>query len=165
MPNSKPLYYWDTCIWIAWIMNEARSNREMDGVVEVVELVGKNQASIIVSDCISTEILTGKWPADGARKFEDLFKRRNVKRVPISPNITTMTQQIREFYHNKGEKTVSPLDAVHLATAIVYKVDQMHTFDDGKKDKKSRSLLDLNGNVAGLPLVICKPPATQYRLI
>jgi hypothetical protein len=34
MPGPKPLYYWDTCLFLAWIKDEQRS--EMDGVREVI---------------------------------------------------------------------------------------------------------------------------------
>lgn len=165
MPNRKPTYYWDTCIWLAWVKNEVRPNGEMAGVEDIVDLASRNRVSIIVSDAVSLEILDGKWPPGAAMKFDDLFKRRNIKKVPITPNITDLSQFIRNYYHNRGEKTASSLDAVHLATAIVYRVDQMHTFDDGQAGKKHRSLLGLNGDVAGHKLVICKPPLpAQPRL-
>ena len=71
--------------------------------------------------------------------------------------ITKLAHQIRNVYPK-----LSTPDAVHLATGIHYEADQFHTFDDGGKD--GMSLLGLNGNVAGYPLVVCKPPMTQYRL-
>jgi predicted nucleic acid-binding protein len=164
MPRAKPLYYWDACIWIAWIMNEKRPNREMDGVHEIVEAADKNRVSIIVSELLTLEMLRGKWPPGGAQKFDDLFKRKNIKRVPITPNITNLSQQIRDFYVAKGEKTLSSNDAAHIATAINYEATQFHTFDDGQTDRRWRSLLALNGDVAGYPVTICKPPISQLRL-
>jgi predicted nucleic acid-binding protein len=164
MPNLPPLYYWDTCIWISWIMGENRPNREMDGVAEVVETVMKNKARIIVSDYLTAEMISGKWSKEAAQKFDDLFKRKNVKKVPISPNVTVLTQELRNHYEQLGGKNLSAGDAIHLATAILYRVDQFHTFDDGQRDRKNRSLLELNGSVAGRPLLICKPPATQFML-
>lgn len=145
-------------------MDEKRPNRDMDGVLEVIESVMKNKAQIIVSDYLTVETISGKWPKDGPQKFENLFKHRNIKKVPISPNVTTLTRELRNHYEQLGGKNLSAGDAIHLATAIIYGVDQFHTFDDGQKDRKSMSLLELNGSVANRPLLICKPPITQFRL-
>ena len=32
MRGSDPLYYWDTCLFLAWIKDEERPTGEMDGV-------------------------------------------------------------------------------------------------------------------------------------
>lgn len=37
MPGSEPLYYWDTCLFLAWIKDEVRPSDEMSGVREVIE--------------------------------------------------------------------------------------------------------------------------------
>ena len=62
-------------------------------------------------------------------------------------------------------------DAIHLATAIHYEAYEFHTFDGcrpGKprnKDKKRCGLLQLNGDVAGHRLAVCKPSAQQLSLL
>lgn len=157
MPSIKPLYYWDTNIWIAWLMDESHPDGTMEGVEEIISAVERNRAGIVVSDFIDTELLTGECSAAALNKLNNLFKRKNVQRVRVGPNVTKFTGEIRQYYKTAGEKNISPNDAVHLATAIIYEVDAFHTMDDGKIGK-SRSLLRLNGNVAGHKLVICKPP-------
>jgi integrase len=52
--------------------------------------------------------------------------------------------------------------AKHLASAIHFEVDEFHTFDEGKKG--GRSLLSLDGDVAGHRLRICKPPVGQMQI-
>jgi hypothetical protein len=50
-----------------------------------------------------------------------------------------------------------------LATAILYRVTEFHTFDnDG--DAKHLGLLPLSGNVGGNRLLICKPQARNPSL-
>jgi hypothetical protein len=57
-----------------------------------------------------------------------------------------------------GGKTLSVPDAIHLATAIQYRVDEFHTFD-GEGNSRYLGLLPLSGNVGGHKLTICKPKA------
>ena len=56
-------------------------------------------------------------------------------------------------------------DAIHLATAAIYKADEVLTFDDGQKDKKALGLLELNGDERVEKLVICKPTVKQQILL
>jgi hypothetical protein len=48
-------------------------------------------------------------------------------------------------------------EAIHLATAIIFDVDEMHTMDGWHEDGKRDGLLALNGNVAGYSLFITEP--------
>jgi len=54
---------------------------------------------------------------------------------------------------------VTTPDSIHLATAIIWKVECFYTFDGKDKAKKARALLPLNGNVAGRSLAILSAPA------
>lgn len=83
------------------------------------------------------------------------------------PRISNLASEIRDYYERQkqidGKPGLSVPDAIHLATAIQYEVNEFHTFDE-KDSPRSRALLPLNGNVAGHNLVICKPHATQLWL-
>ena len=152
MPNKIPVYYWDTCIWISWLLNESRSNNEMDGVIEVIEKIEKKQVIVITSDLIAVELLPCKFPQEAMNQFDKIFSKRNVQKKGVDNRIFGIAQNIRNW---RSSLTVP--DAVHLATAIHYQADQFHTFDED-------DLLPLDGNVAGHALRICKPTAVQYRL-
>jgi PIN domain len=70
---------------------------------------------------------------------------------------------LRNHYAAKGKKTLSAPDAIHLATAILYRADEFHTFDsDGSS--RSLGLLPLSGDVGGHRLIICKPVARNPQL-
>ena len=168
MPSNRPIYYWDTSIFVAWLQNENRPNSEMSGVAETAEKIHANQAILITSDQLRVELLPATFTPAAREKFDRFFQRRNAQMKRIDTRITTLAQTIRNYYQEQRQsgqdhrRTVGSADAIHLATAIQYEATQFHTFDDGGKD--GRSLLELNGNVAGYPLVICKPPFTQYRM-
>lgn len=49
----------------------------------------------------------------------------------------------------------------HDSPATIELEARVYTFDAGKK--KWRGLIELNGNVAGHPLVICMPPLAPYK--
>jgi hypothetical protein len=37
MPGNSPLYYWDTCLFLAWLKDVERNLGEMDGVRETID--------------------------------------------------------------------------------------------------------------------------------
>ncbi len=57
--NGKPIYYWDTCVFIDWLMssNSSRTSEEMNGISKVAQLFDKNQAILVVSSIVRIEIL------------------------------------------------------------------------------------------------------------
>jgi predicted nucleic acid-binding protein len=161
MPGANPLYYWDTCLFLAWLKDEERPTGEMDGVREVIALLRARDVRVMTSVLTSVEVLAAKIPVGVQHLFTDLMRR--VHRQGIDTKITQMAHDIRNHYAILGGKTVSTPDAIHLATAILYRADEFHTFDcDG--NSKSLGLIPLSGNVAGNKLTICKPVAKNPGL-
>jgi hypothetical protein len=35
--TNLPLYYWDTCLFLAWLKDEERKSGEMDGVRDIIQ--------------------------------------------------------------------------------------------------------------------------------
>jgi predicted nucleic acid-binding protein len=161
MPGSSPVYYWDACLFLAWIKDEERPTGEMDGVREIIDLSKKRDATIMTSVLTSVEVLSAKIPAGMDTLFQQLMRR--VTRVGIDTKIVTLAHDIRNHYTKSGGKTVATPDAIHLATAIIYRAVEFHTFDqDGSR--QSLGLIPLSGNVAGNRLTICKPQAKRPQL-
>jgi len=165
MPPRR-LIYWDACVFIAWLKDEIRPPGEMDGVVECVDQVESGSVRLVTSVLTRTEVFETNLPQDVKARYSALLGRRNVQTVDNDLRVSDLARQIREFYGAQSKRDglpgLTPADAIHLATAIHYKADAFYTFDDGKKG--GRSLLSLDGNVAGHPLKITKPPVTQYRM-
>ena len=78
-----------------------------------------------------------------------------------------MAHDLRDYYSERadqyGGKTLATPDALHVATAILYRADEFHTFDGGGTGK-SLGLLPFNDNIGGHRLTICKPVATTPEL-
>jgi predicted nucleic acid-binding protein len=166
MAGGRPqTYYWDTCLFLAWIKDEQRPSGEMDGVREVIERSKRREARIITSVLTAVEVLHSRLPVGMDRLFDGLMKRIN--RIGIDAKVASLAHDIRDHYMARaaefGGKTLSTPDAIHLATAILYRADEFHTFDnDGSA--KSLGLIPLSGNVGGHRLTICKPQARNPGL-
>ena len=162
MPSGKPIIYWDTCVFLAWIKNESRPNNEMDGVNDVATKIHNDHIILLTSTLTSVEILESTLNDLARQRLADLFKRRNCQQCAPDNRVMRLTHNIRDYYQQKklvdGLPTLSTPDAIHLATAIFYEASEFHTFDENDEPKKRRALIPLGGNVAGYPLVICKPP-------
>jgi predicted nucleic acid-binding protein len=155
--SGRKLYYWDTSAFIAWINGGLGHPPEViNGLDEIAKEVAENRAALCTSVNTKTEILQGKLTSEQKTRLDNLFKRKNVSLINVDSRIADLASEVRNYYNNRGIKISTP-DAQHLATAIIYKVDEFHTLDGG-------DLLRLNGDVAGHPLHIRVPVAIQPSL-
>ena len=163
--SKKKTYYWDACTFIAWLNGgKGHPSDVIAGLDEVARDVHDNRAVLCTSVNTMTEILQGKLTPDQRITFQNLFKRRNVIPINVDTRIAQKASEIRNYYNERGTK-IKTTDAQHLATAIIYGVDEFHTLDgDGERQRPS-DLLRLNGNVAGHPLHIRVPVAIQGSLL
>jgi predicted nucleic acid-binding protein len=161
MPGKIPVYYWDTCLFLAWIKDEQRKSGEMAGVFEVIDRVKRRDAKIVTSTITQIEVLSSHIPVGMDTLMKGLMKR--IDEISVDIKVAGLAHNIRDHYAKLGGKTLSTPDAIHVATAILYRVDEFHTFDnDGTS--KSLGLLPLSGNVGGNKLIVCKPEAKQPQL-
>lgn len=170
-PNKRPVIYWDTCVLLAWMMNEVRPPGEMEGVEEAASLILSGKAVLVTSTLTRAEVLRGTMPKSALDKMDKLFRRPNVIPLILDTPVAALTAELREFYNATDFELLTP-DAIHLATAIHHKVSEFHTFDGSDPNKKPRKsskkrcgLLLLDGNAGGHALKICKPSAQQLNLL
>lgn len=165
MAGTEPVYYWDACLFIAWIKDEQRPTGEMDGVREIVQRARRREAKIITSVLTVTEVLESQLPAGMKTLLDGLMRR--VSRVGMEIRVAKMAHDLRDFYTSRsqefGGKTLGVPDAIHLATGILHRVTEFHTFDNGGTGK-ALGLLQLSGNVGGHRLTVCKPEARNPGL-
>ena len=162
MPGNSPVFYWDTCLFLAWLKDEERKTGEMDGVREVISRAQKRDVKIITSVLTTTEVLSAKIPAGMDTLFKGLLKR--VTQISVDIRVAELAHDIRNYYAMRGTgKTIATPDAIHLATAILYRASEFHTFDEAGS-RKSLGLLPLSGDVGGHRLKICKPEAKYPQL-
>lgn len=159
MRSGKPVYYWDSCLFIAWMLNEKREVGDMEGLAEVVSMVDAQTCLIVTSVTTRGEVLDSSMTAASGEKFRSLVGHPSFTFANVSFPISDLASQIRDYYKwmRPQSMNVKLPDATHLATAIAYGVDEFHTFD-------ASDLLRFDGNVGGHRLKICKPSAVQKRL-
>ena len=161
MRTKKYIVYWDSCVFISLITNEIRPNHEMDGVYDCVDKILKGQVLLMVlRDVLFEEVQLRTL--ESAENFRKLMMRQGIEMPSKDFRIEKLASELRNYYDQKGPQKLGERDSLHLAAAIHYKANAFYTFDEGKKG--GIGLLSLNGNVAGYPLLICKPPVTQYKL-
>ena len=163
MASGNNIIYWDASIFIAWLTNESgHTPEELSGLTQVVDDFDKGHSIIVTSMITKTELLPSKIGAEASKHLALFWKRRQFQPMEITEAIVDLSNHIRDFYAAKSEKPPSTPDSIHLATAIIVKVDVFQTFDGGGK---KRGLLDLNSNVAGYNLKITKPFIAQRELL
>ena len=151
---DKPKYYWDACAWIALIQQEP--NR-FDSLNYVIEEARNKRVEIWTSNFTLAEV--DKRTCDDEQKsllptqdrtFEDFILQDFVERVQVDYDVGVLARRLLRAYPTIQK----PQDGIHLATALLNNVDELHTFD---RD----NLLGLSERIDrkdGKKLRICHPP-------
>ena len=156
--GKRRIFYWDANVFIAWLKGETCwPSSVITGMNDVAREVTENRAILFTSTLTNTEILQGSLAKEQRARLAALMQRTNVQQISADARITDRASAIREHYNTRGDKIKTP-DAIHLATAIIYKADEMQTMDGlSTRNNKKTNLLALNGNVAGYNLLIVNP--------
>lgn len=175
--KTKPKIYWDTCVFLAWIQEEAPPKRkagDMEGLERIITLVNRGEMLLFTSVLTHTEVLASKMEDGAKSRYSAVFQRPEIIEIAVDNPIAKLASEIRDFYIQAREKLpaeqreqalkVSTPDAIHLATAIHYGAEEFHTFD-GDDEKKRDGLLRLGDNVATYALKVRKPDDKQLGLL
>jgi len=155
MAGSPRRISWDACAWIALIQREkipraggAIEDREMM-CRTVVEAAKKGTIEILTSTLCLAEVC--KDPGIRATRADliaDYFESDYILLVNVDRSVGERARVLM----TSGFSGLKPPDAIHLATATISGVEEMHTFD--------ARLLGLDGvidKIDGTRLKICKP--------
>ncbi|HVC98954.1 MAG TPA: PIN domain-containing protein [Pirellulales bacterium] len=149
--DGKPVYCWDTSVFLAWINEE--QDAPLSDIIQVAEEIDRNEAIMVVPVTVPTEIFTSTMTAEQKHKFSRFLKRSNVINATITFAIATKAREIREAGHAmKPVRKIKTPDAQIIATAIIYQCDALHSLDD-----RGSGPLKLNGMAAVDHLRIEKP--------
>lgn len=165
--SGLPTYYWDTCCFLAWLMDETRPPGEMDALAQCVKRFKRGQVKIVTSVLTYTELTTAKLPAGMLERFEEVLQRPNSGKISVDIKVAKLARDLRNFYIDTrtDNLTITLPDSIHLASAIITHCDEFHTFDKhDKKKQNSLGLLPLDGNVAGYKLRIVQPSTAQLEI-
>jgi predicted nucleic acid-binding protein len=142
--------YWDSCAWLG-LLNEDADKFQALEVVWNMAKAGKLRiwtSALSIAEVYRVKC-EGQWDAiDPANDdlINDMFDQDWVNVVQVDIEIAKRAKELLRTH----EKLRKPPDAIHLASAIMWNVDQLHTYD---KD----DLLDLPVHREdGLPLEVCK---------
>lgn len=160
-------YYWDSCIFLAWLRNENRKEGEMAGIKDYVRRLQNREIRVMTSAITYAEVTASKLPVGVDQQFLDLMRSTKVDVIGADIRVTKMARDLRDYYSSQPErfnsKTLCAPDAIHLASAIIYQASEFHTFDGSNKGG-TLGLLRLDGDVGGHKLSVCKPISVQGTL-
>ncbi|WP_404289309.1 type II toxin-antitoxin system VapC family toxin [Microvirga sp. RSM25] len=143
MSANFPHYYWDTCVFIAFLNDErAAYGSTIDHITQHLEEAKQGECKIYCSTISIAEITAGNLKNSTYGTFTEFLRDYSSAVIQITPDPVVMglASQLRDLRYTKGNgkrKLLTP-DAIHLASAITlrdnYKVPitALHTFDDGK---------------------------------
>ncbi len=153
--------YWDSCAFLGLINSEAGKHTDCRAVWLEVE---RGETQIITSFFTFAEVFKAKCegqskPLNEANEeaVAAFFGDERILPVVVDRRTAERARKLMRL-HSECKK---PTDAVHLATAILLNVDEMHTYDGS-------DLLILSGRVArqdGEMLVICTPYVKEPELL
>ncbi len=165
MASKKPVWYFDACVFLAWLNAEVAIHGPaiMEAIRRMTRDVDAGRAVVFTSVVTKTEVfhkLKTQWARD---EYTHFCQRPNVSVVNQDERIGDKSSEIREYYTQKGI-TLDTGDCIHLATAILYKADVFYTLDGHAEKPKPNALLPLSGDVAGDSLIISIPYSEQPGL-
>lgn len=177
--RDKPVYYWDSCLFYEVLCDEPVEPEKRAAIDDLLR-DNKAEKNVILTSAIThiecvPKKLESKKPG-AQRLYEQLFDGVHIIDQQVSANILKLSREIKDFYSEPPDlarnffgKVMDTGDAIHLATAVVYGVDEFHTRDDCKKGSKV-PLLSLYAHsgldkICGIhPLRIISPRNAQGEL-
>lgn len=143
MTDQPAHYYWDSCVFIAFLNDERSAyGRHLEDIEQFLDESRAGKCTIYCSTITLAEVTRKFLVNSRASSFNDFLREFRSAIVPIDPDPNTMivAGHLRGMVYTKsgGERRLMTPDAIHIATALTltdtYKVplDVLHTFDAGK---------------------------------
>jgi len=150
---------WDSCIFLAWFKGE--EDKPLAEIEELLNDIAQARITLIVSPIVGAEILDSAGHSPVRNQFREFMKRTNVIAANVDFRVAELAADIREKTREAEAKkqikqSVRAADALIVATAIIYRVDVLHTFD--------QILLSLDQSPIVSALRITTPISAQMRL-
>lgn len=146
--------YWDACAWLGLINQEAT---RYDPLSRIYETARRGGLEIWTSAFTYAEVFKKKCEAgviaslddESEKEISDILSQDFIKIVPVDAIIGTNARKLLRAHHVLKK----PQDAIHLATALWWNLNMLHTYDGSE-------LLPLDGALPcrdGKMLQICVP--------
>jgi predicted nucleic acid-binding protein len=140
MPDEPNRIYWDSCVFLHYIEGTAEWMPILDSLLEEAS---ETKGLVIVTSVLSiTEVAFAKAEKDGKlldpqieADIEALWNDRSaVKLIEYSEIVAREARTLLRRAIESG-RTLKPMDAIHLASALNRNVDEFHTTDAGLKKR------------------------------
>lgn len=149
--------YWDTCAFIGLLNGEPDKKRELEIVYGAARQgdfeIWTSTLSMVECRRLGTEEHVQKpLNKDNDKKISDLFMQSFIKPIPMAVDIAENARTLWRDTVGLGKYQ----DAVHLASALRWNIQTMHTYDNDDLLHLSEKLRCQNDAL----LVICYPDHT-----
>lgn len=126
--KKRPLYAWDTSVFLAHLKGEM--DKPLADIAAVFQEVETDKADMIVSITTYIELLDIVDSPKIASAFTRFTQLKNVIFADVSPPVADVALQVR-YSANKDtpKRNIKIGDAQIIATAIAFGADVLHTFD------------------------------------
>ena len=130
--NSRVVYSWDTNVFLALMKKE--TDKSLPDIEAVADEIEQGKADLVVSTVVVVEMLTVFDDPALAVSFIAFLRRPNVLLVSVDFRVARKTAELRfqwraDQTHGSDNRNIKMPDAMILATAILYQVTVLHTFD------------------------------------
>lgn len=146
------LRYWDSDAFLGWLKEEPDKVEDCRGVLEEAEA---GRILIATSALTLTEVIKLKRRSpiekEHAEKIKAFFKQEFISVRNVDRYVAEKARELLWDY-----SSLQPKDSIHIATAIIYNISLLNTFDGG--------LIGLDGKIGNPPLKITRPSIAQPKL-
>lgn len=170
---AERLVYWDSCAWIG-LINEEPDKRDACRAVWTEIVDGKTELHTSVAAITEVyRVACEKGRAKPLETAEDAkintFMRQSFVNYSLLDEHTALLAKKLLREHHEISK---PMDGVHLATAILRNVDELHTYDGADLTGLSGKVKRIDGNALiirapeplPLPPEPSPPPPSLFNL-
>ncbi len=142
--------YWDSCAWLGLINAESEKVRPLEYFYESAR---RGQYEIWTSTLTYVEVFrleaeVRPFERDALDKIRNVLEQAFIKLIPLDMEVGRKARGLR-----RSHTGLTAADAVHLASALVWSINPLHTWD-------ASHLLPFNNNLSckdGQRLEICIP--------
>ena len=166
MAGNRDQVHWDTCVFLSWLKEDNRTPEEREGIAYWARRAEAGDALIATSSITFVEILRSKVGDDAHSRFMR-WAKRYVRTYMVDRSVIRRAHDLRDYFARektagRRKEVLATADAIQLATAVVARCSEFHTFDANDKPG-ALGLLPLNGKIPNVALKICKPVSASHE--
>ncbi len=149
---KNKVVYWDSDCFLGLLNREQDKIQKCQSVIKNAE---KGKLVIVTSAITFIEVIKMKGKKQVPRKVEKIIQKFFLNPFMSIHNVDRdVGIKARDLMWKN--KALKPKDSIHVATALIQKIPELHTFD--------KYLLSLDSKYGNPPLKICEPYVYQMEM-